>query len=273
MILIKMNKLGIDPDKYKHFDEFSSEKCSFVLINPSSDFVLKPGDIIYLLKPGNCNNTHSNNIQIIERQFSNPQQQQQQEQQINHASNDSTDKQQPTITNNEALLLEDIIHQHQEQHQQSQHNLNLDKFKFGQMPTSSHLSIDESWLEEMSKKRPRKRDSFDYIASKLNLSNLKRMFLPSSLSSLSRLSTPRTTTGPPINPKARHDYVLNESTFNYRENYPRVGLFENGKARSKSIVTTYMPNDQSIRSALKNKILTEGRFHNQEEDAKTNTSI
>jgi hypothetical protein len=52
MILIKMNKLGIDPEKYK-VDDQVYENFSFVLINPPCDFFLKPGDIIYLLKPGN----------------------------------------------------------------------------------------------------------------------------------------------------------------------------------------------------------------------------
>jgi hypothetical protein len=53
MILIKMNKLGIDPNKYKSSEESSStERFSFVLINPSHDLNLQTGDIIYLLKPG-----------------------------------------------------------------------------------------------------------------------------------------------------------------------------------------------------------------------------
>lgn len=52
MILIKMNKLGIDTEKYK-IDDQVYENFSFVLINPPYDFFLKPGDIVYLLKPGN----------------------------------------------------------------------------------------------------------------------------------------------------------------------------------------------------------------------------
>ncbi|CAF1054179.1 unnamed protein product, partial [Brachionus calyciflorus] len=51
MILLKMSKLGIDPDKYKNVED-QSEKFSFVLINPHCDLFLKPGDIVYLLKPG-----------------------------------------------------------------------------------------------------------------------------------------------------------------------------------------------------------------------------
>jgi len=51
MILIKMNKLGIDPEKYKINDQVY-ENFSFVLINPPYDFFLKPGDIAYILKPG-----------------------------------------------------------------------------------------------------------------------------------------------------------------------------------------------------------------------------
>lgn len=57
MILGKLNKLGINPEKYK-FENAMSEKFSFVLINPSCDYQLKAGDIIYLLKPG-CNNNSS----------------------------------------------------------------------------------------------------------------------------------------------------------------------------------------------------------------------
>ncbi len=53
MIINKLNKLGINSEKYKNFEQHSQiEKYSFVLINPSSDFFLRPGDIVYLLKPG-----------------------------------------------------------------------------------------------------------------------------------------------------------------------------------------------------------------------------
>lgn len=63
MILLKMTKLGIDPDKYKNVED-QSEKFSFVLINPHCDLFLKPGDIVYLLKPGtpvDNPNSNSNN--------------------------------------------------------------------------------------------------------------------------------------------------------------------------------------------------------------------
>jgi hypothetical protein len=53
MLFLKMTKLGIDPDKYKTYKGMLDEKFSFVLINPTSEFLLKPGDIVYLLKPGN----------------------------------------------------------------------------------------------------------------------------------------------------------------------------------------------------------------------------
>lgn len=59
MILLKMNKLGIDPDKYLNFED-QSEKFSYVLINPSFDVFLKPGDIVYLLKPGSSNSSANN---------------------------------------------------------------------------------------------------------------------------------------------------------------------------------------------------------------------
>ena len=51
MILIKMNKLGIDTEKYSTKDD--SACFNFVLINPSTEFHLQPGDVVYLLKPGN----------------------------------------------------------------------------------------------------------------------------------------------------------------------------------------------------------------------------
>jgi len=51
MILIKMNRLGIDPEKYKSLERFDG-KFSYVLINPPNDFNLKIGDIVYLLKTG-----------------------------------------------------------------------------------------------------------------------------------------------------------------------------------------------------------------------------
>ena len=64
-----MNRLGIDPEKYKNL-ECSDGKFSFVLINPPSEFFLKNGDIVYLLKPGSplpksaykITDTNNNNI-------------------------------------------------------------------------------------------------------------------------------------------------------------------------------------------------------------------
>ena len=50
MILLKMDKLGIDGRKYVTKSDDGS--LNFVLINPSNDFILQPGDIVYLLKPG-----------------------------------------------------------------------------------------------------------------------------------------------------------------------------------------------------------------------------
>ena len=59
MILIKMDRLGIDPEKYKNLERFDG-KFSYVLINPPNDFSLKTGDIVYLLKTG-YKKTNSNN--------------------------------------------------------------------------------------------------------------------------------------------------------------------------------------------------------------------
>ena len=63
MIANKMDKLGIDSDKYSGIEE-SSMKYSFVLINPAMDFFLQPGDIIYLLKPGNSNNKNESAFEL-----------------------------------------------------------------------------------------------------------------------------------------------------------------------------------------------------------------
>jgi len=58
MILTKMDKLGIDSNKYSANNDGGN--VSFVLINPASDFSLQPGDIVYMLKPaGNSSITHS----------------------------------------------------------------------------------------------------------------------------------------------------------------------------------------------------------------------
>ena len=51
MILLKMNKLGIDSKKYITKNDDAS--LNFVLINPPNDFALQSGDIVYLLKPSN----------------------------------------------------------------------------------------------------------------------------------------------------------------------------------------------------------------------------
>ncbi len=60
MILIKMNKLGIDTEKYSTKDD--SPCFNFVLINPSTEFHLQPGDVVYLLKPGNPVIQNDNNM-------------------------------------------------------------------------------------------------------------------------------------------------------------------------------------------------------------------
>lgn len=49
-----MNKLKIDLNKYD-LQKNQMDTFSYVLINPSSDFQLQTGDIIYLLKPGKSN--------------------------------------------------------------------------------------------------------------------------------------------------------------------------------------------------------------------------
>lgn len=53
-----MSKLGIDTEKYSNPDD-TNQKYSFVLINPSFDFILQAGDIVYLLKPGNITTSES----------------------------------------------------------------------------------------------------------------------------------------------------------------------------------------------------------------------
>ena len=50
MVALKMIKLGIDYEKLENDEGLKT--YSFVLINPSPDFILQTGDIVYLLKPG-----------------------------------------------------------------------------------------------------------------------------------------------------------------------------------------------------------------------------
>jgi hypothetical protein len=54
IIIKRLKKLGIDPSQYRENHE-EVNHTSFVLINPSSEFMLQSGDIIYLLKPGKIN--------------------------------------------------------------------------------------------------------------------------------------------------------------------------------------------------------------------------
>jgi hypothetical protein len=51
MVALKMIKLGIENEKIGNDEGLKT--YSFVLINPSPDFVLQTGDIVYLIKPGN----------------------------------------------------------------------------------------------------------------------------------------------------------------------------------------------------------------------------
>jgi hypothetical protein len=65
LIVTTMNKLGMNTDKYNTIPKISSENTSYVLINPSNNFLLRNGDIVYLLKPGcyvqqrHSNGTHT----------------------------------------------------------------------------------------------------------------------------------------------------------------------------------------------------------------------
>ena len=49
-----MNKLKIDFNRYD-LQKTQMDMFSYVLINPSSDFKLQSGDLVYLLKPGKSN--------------------------------------------------------------------------------------------------------------------------------------------------------------------------------------------------------------------------
>jgi hypothetical protein len=54
LIEIKMNKLKINLNRYD-LQKTQMDTFSYVLINPSSDFQLQSGDLVYLLKPGKSN--------------------------------------------------------------------------------------------------------------------------------------------------------------------------------------------------------------------------
>ena len=63
MVLTKMDKLGIDSNKYSANNDGGS--VSFVLINPASDFNLQPGDRVYMLKPAGNSSQINNATRLI----------------------------------------------------------------------------------------------------------------------------------------------------------------------------------------------------------------
>ncbi len=50
--MLNIKKLNMNSKKYESLNKADIDHA-YVLINPPSDFLLQPDDIIYLLKPGN----------------------------------------------------------------------------------------------------------------------------------------------------------------------------------------------------------------------------
>lgn len=142
-----MNRLGIDPDKYKYFEEESDEKFSFVLINPPNDFFLKPGDIIYLLKPGSFN-SNANMTEISD----------------NFNTKNNSDVYQ---TPHDLYYIDDDVH--------GPGNSTNNMKSENTLPTTFH-SIDETFKEFQLD------DSFGFKPSKFGVDNLKQTLFHNSSS-------------------------------------------------------------------------------------------
>jgi hypothetical protein len=275
MILIKMNKLGIDPDKYKSYDEHA-EKFSYVLINPPHDYILKAGDIVYLLKPG------SNTFPAMPNESEDLSLGQQSSQQRQHDLNS------PTNTT--------IITPNQQQQQQRNNEdpqspkMSIDSpttrlqehQKFSLPMSSSHLSIDESWLElnatpaigdeisEATTANKSKKNSIDFIASKLNLNNLKKIFLPSSGVSLQAAAENEDDMIGPLREleKLTTSGILVSTSGGGGGDGGRCGgVVGTGKVRSKSVVSTSIPTSEKLaQMALRKKFFQATRLNNKHQD-------
>lgn len=138
MILLKMNKLGIDPDKYANFED-QSEKFSYVLINPNCDVFLRPGDIIYLLKPGSFSS-------------------------IGNKMNSESTRKFPGQMSTQSHNLYDIDEENQDE--------SIDLIESFSLPTSMH-SINESWDDSRNnQEKTKKRFSLDNLYRN-NMTNKK----------------------------------------------------------------------------------------------------
>lgn len=152
-------------------------RFSFVLINPPHDYVLRPGDIIYLLKPG-ATAANTMNLELSTEaghchSAGGPN---------SSAAGQSPDHDQQVTVGKETTTTGDT---QTPSHSSKRRPSNGLSFDVESLPTaaaaaalSSHMSIDESWLEDAMAK-----DS-SLHKSKLNFESLKKLFFPSSIVSL-----------------------------------------------------------------------------------------
>lgn len=153
-----MSKLGIDPDKYdkyKSYDEHM-ERFSFVLINPSHDYILRPGDIVYLLKPG-ASLTSNNTVSMDSG---------------TGAGGGGMDA---TGTTGQETGNTSGGHETISKDNTSETSTPIIKTTTSSAVAAavSHMSIDESWLEDAVGSA---KNSTSLFASKLNLGSLKKLF-------------------------------------------------------------------------------------------------
>lgn len=217
-----MNKLGIDPDKYKNLDE-QLEKFSFVLINPPSEFVIKPGDIVYLLKPGTPfqpKETSASNSNLN----------------LNYNKKQSTNQLPTNLFNID------------EESPVKSSNL-IEAFS---LPTLIH-SIDEAWEECQSVNTNCNESKYNYkrkhelFNKKLTMNNLKKVFQPINRArgpkATRSLSCATSSQAQSIDYSDRMNLNLNETVSDIKQTEEPGSLLNlENKLKSRKIISNFRPN-------------------------------
>lgn len=158
------------------------------MINPSHDYILRPGDIVYLLKPGATLTTNPTDVLPGGGGGG------------SSSAGGTGVAGIPTPSSGggccdlSGAIEASIIRGDDDETTSSPHSATFktatssqptrfgaDSMATENAPTTSHLSFDESWLEDTAFSP----NSSSLFASKLNFESLKKMFLPSSIMSLS----------------------------------------------------------------------------------------
>lgn len=248
--------------KYNYYLRFS-----FVLINPSHDYLIKPGDIVYLLKPGATMLSKTMSLELAGENNSPTT--------TAGAAAPSTTGQNHTSAATAATTDATIS----SSTSQPQSPNRASDYKPPEYPTllgaaTSQLSIDESWLEDainatnaIDHDQFGVKDSKSLDSAKLNFSSLKRLFMPSLRSSTTAIPS-IVTSGASGNAMPQQIGEEDEESAWLAE------MASHGKVRSKSMAapTTQYRRGRVAKQALR-KMFYRNKQLDHREDFINNTSI